>query len=457
MAAAAYRSGEKLVNEWDGMTHDYTRKGGVVHTEIILPAHAPPEFQDRSTLWNAVEQIEKSSDAQLAREIEVALPVELSRAEQLALVRSFVKDNFVDAGMCADFAIHDKGTGNPHAHIMLTIRPIREDGKWGAKCRKVYDLNGQGQRIPDGKGGWKSHREDTTDWNRRENAEKWRAAWAAYTNRALEAAGRPERIDHRSYKRQGVDKIPTVHMGPAASQMERRGIATEKGNINREIAADNKLLKEIKARITRLYNWSKEQADQPQGQESIKDFLFQAKQETAPTSQYAKVRALKADANLFNFLMENGISSMEQLYEKVSAMNSGYYDLRGKIVKAERRLSVLNERLEMWTQYQKYKPVRQKLDKIAPAKREQFKQRHSADFALFDAAVRYLDTLKASGEAITPKAWRAEAQKLTAEKDADYLTMRAMREDIKAVETLKKTADRLAREGQTQRRDEHDR
>ena len=457
MAAAAYRSGEKLVNEWDGMTHDYTRKGGVVHTEIMLPSHAPPEFQDRSTLWNSVEQIEKSSDAQLAREIEVALPIELSRAEQLALVRSFVKDNFVDAGMCADFAIHDKGTGNPHAHIMLTIRPIREDGKWGAKCRKVYDLDGQGQRIPDGKGGWKNHQEDTTDWNQRGNAEKWRAAWAAYTNRALEAAGRPERIDHRSYKRQGVDKIPTVHMGPAASQMERRGIATEKGNINREIAADNKLLKELKARITRLYNWSKEQSSQPQGRESIMDFLFQAKRDTATTSRYGKVKALQADAKLFNFLMENGITSMEQLYEKVSAMNSDYYDLRGKIVSKERRIFVLTERLEMWEQYQKYKPIRQKLDKVAPGKREQFEQRHSADLALFDAAVRYLDTLKSSGEAITPKAWRAEAQRLTAEKEADYLTMRTMREDIKAVETLKKTADRLAREGQTQRREEQER
>ena len=457
MAAAAYRSGEKLVNEWDGMTHDYTRKRGVVHTEIMLPAHAPPEFQDRSTLWNSVEQIEKSSDAQLAREIEVALPVELSRAEHLALIRAFVKDNFVDAGMCADFAIHDKGTGNPHAHIMLTIRPIREDGKWGAKCRKVYDLDGQGQRIPDGKGGWKSHREDTTDWNQRGNAEKWRAAWAAYTNRALEAAGRPERIDHRSYKRQGVDKIPTVHMGPAASQMERRGIQTEKGNINREIAADNKLLKEIKARITRLYNWSKEQYTQPQGRESIMDFLFQARQDTAPASQYAKVKSLKADAKLFNFLMENGIKSMPELFDKVAAMNGDYYDLRGKIVKAERRISVLNERLEMWAQYQKYKPVRQKLDKVSPGKKEQFEQRHNAELALFDAAVRYLDTLKASGESITPKAWRAEAARLTAEKEADYLKMRDMREDIKAVETLKKTVERLAREGQTQRREEQER
>ena len=457
VAAAAYRSGEKLINEWDGLTHDYTKKGGVVHTEIMLPAHAPPEFQDRSTLWNSVEQIEKSSDAQLAREIEVALPVELSRAEQLALVRAFVKDNFVDAGMCADFAIHDKGTGNPHAHIMLTIRPIKENGKWGAKCRKVYDLDGQGQRIPDGKGGWKNHREDTTDWNRRENAEKWRAAWAAYANRALEAAGRPERIDHRSYKRQGVDKIPSVHMGPAASQMERRGVQTVKGNINREIAADNKLLKEIKARITRLYNWSKEQSAQPQGRESIMNFLFQARQDTAPTSQYARVKALKENVTLFNFLQANGISSMPELYEKVSAMNSGYYDLRGKIVKAERRLAVLDERLEMWAQYQKYKPVRQKLDKVSPGKREQFEQRHSADLALFDAAVRYLDTLKASGEAITPKAWRAEVQRLTAEKDADYLKMRDMREDIKAVETLKKTAERLAREGQIQRREEQER
>ena len=155
--------------------------------------------------------------------------------------------------------------------------------------------------------------------------------------------------------------------------------------------------------------------------------------------------------------MENGITSMEQLYKKVSAMDSDYYDLRGKIVNKERRISALTERLEMWEQYQKYKPVRQKLDKVAPAKREQFEQRHSADLALFDAAVRYLDTLKSSGESITPKAWRAEAAKLTAEKEADYLQMRAMREDIKAVETLKKTAERLAREGQTQRREEQER
>ena len=185
VAAAAYRSGTKLTNEWDGMTHDYTRKGGIVHAEIMLPAHAPPEFADRSILWNSVEQIEKARDSQLAREIEAALPRELSGEQQLALVRAYVKDNFVDKGMCADFAIHDKGTGNPHVHIMLTLRPLKENGQWGAKCRKAYDLDENGQRIPDGKGGWKNHREDTTDWNDKGNVEIWRMArWIFSTPRS---------------------------------------------------------------------------------------------------------------------------------------------------------------------------------------------------------------------------------------------------------------------------------
>jgi len=313
----------------------------------MLPAHAPPEFADRSTLWNSVEQIEKASDAQLAREIEVALPVELSRAEQLALVRAFVKDNFVAEGMCADFALHDKGDGNPHAHIMLTIRPLKPDGRWGSKCRKVYDLDSQGNRIPDGKGGWKNHREDTTDWNNRDNAEKWRAAWAAYANRALEAADRPERIDHRSYERQGIDKIPSIHMGVAASQMERKGIATEKGNVNRQIAADNKLLKELKARITRIYNWSKEQAqaEQPQDGSSLVARLYEAQAEVNRNKaryRSGRIKALQENAKLLAFLQGNGITSMEQLYEKVSAMNKDYYNLRGQIVKAERRITVLD-------------------------------------------------------------------------------------------------------------------
>ena len=161
----------------------------------------------------------------------------------------------------------------------------------------------------------------------------------------MEAAGRPERIDHRSYERQGIDKIPSIHLGVAASQMERKGIATEKGNVNRQIAADNKLLKEIKARITRLYNWTKEQAGKPEGKDSIMAQLYEVQLSAGkPGSWYGKIKNLKESAALFNFLNGNNITSMEQLYEKVAAMNKDYYSLRGKIVTAERRIKVLDER-----------------------------------------------------------------------------------------------------------------
>lgn len=161
--------------------------------------------------------------------------------------------------------------------------------------------------------GWErrleNHREDTTDWNDKENVEIWRAAWAAYTNRALESAGRPERIDHRSYKRQGIDKIPSVHLGPAASQMEKRGIRTDKGEVNRQIVADNKLLKEIKARITRLYRWSKAETEKPQTQQSSLTALWEAQQQlNAPRTRTGKIRALQESATLFSFCRQTASS-----------------------------------------------------------------------------------------------------------------------------------------------------
>lgn len=456
VAAAAYRSGEKLINEWDGLTHDYTKKGGVVHTEILLPSHAPPDFSDRSVLWNSVEEIEKSRNAQLAREIEIALPVEFNREQQITLVRAYVRDTFVSAGMCADFAIHDKGNGNPHAHIMLTMRPLKENGSWGTKCRKEYDLDEHGQRIRLPSGAFKSHRINTADWNEKAKAEKWRAAWAEYANRALEQKNIPERIDHRSYSRQGVEQIPTVHMGVAATQMERRGLITEKGSVNREITAQNKLLKEIKARITRLYNWSKEQSTQPNEKRSVLEHLRQAQNASKPATTYGKVKALKESAALFNFLHSNGITSMPDLYEKISAMNSDYYALRGEIVSAERQLAMLNERLSMWGQYSDYKSIHKRLSDVKPGTRDTFTEKHRTDLILFDAAVRYLDDLKASGEKITPKLWQTETARLTAQKDSLYLRMKAMREDIKAVERIRKTADTLAKTENSKNKEQYE-
>lgn len=239
VGAAAYRSGEKLYNEYDGIEHNYTKKGGVVYSEIMLCENAPKEYQDRQTLWNAVEQIEKSSKAQLAREYEVALPVELSREEQIKLVRDFAKENFVDNGMCVDFSIHDKEDGNPHAHIMLTTRPIEQDNSWGVKQKKEYILDKNGQKQYDKKKQtYKCKTVKTTNWDSKEFLQRSRESWAEKVNQELEKKSLPQRIDHRSLKEQGVDRVPTIHEG-GARKLEKRGIKTDRGKINREIKTAN--------------------------------------------------------------------------------------------------------------------------------------------------------------------------------------------------------------------------
>lgn len=239
VGAAAYRSGEKLYNEYDGIEHDYTKKGGVVYSEIMLCENAPKEYQDRQTLWNAVEQIEKSSKAQLAREYEVALPVELSREEQIKLVRDFAKENFVDNGMCVDFSIHDKEDGNPHAHIMLTTRPIEQDNSWGVKQKKEYILDKNGQKQYDKKKQtYKCKTVKTTNWDSKEFLQRSRESLAEKINQELEKKSLPQRIDHRSLKEQGVDRVPTIHEG-GARKLEKRGIKTDRGKINREIKTAN--------------------------------------------------------------------------------------------------------------------------------------------------------------------------------------------------------------------------
>ena len=224
--------------------------------------------------------------------------------------------------------------------------------------------------------------------------------------------------------------------------------------VNRQIADDNKLLKEIKARMTRLYNWSKAEAEKPEGQQPSMMDLWEAQQQLKrPDTRTGKIRALQESAALFSFLQANGIKSMQQLHDKISDMNSSYYDLRGKIVKAERRIATLTERGEMWAQYNKYKPIRKQLARVKPEKRELFEQRHSRELILYDAAARYLKELKASGEEITPKEWRREIDLLAAQKQVDTIDMKAMREELKAVERLRKVADQLARQGQDKSHD----
>lgn len=244
---AAYRAGEKLYSEYYGLISDYTRKGGVIHTEILLPPHAPREYADRQTLWNAVEDAERNKNAQLAYSFDIALQNEFTLDVNIQLARQFLLDNFVSRGMIADLAVHqpDKKDGipNPHFHVMCPIRPLNPDGTWGTKQRRVYRENGEFDAVP------------TTDWGKPETLEAWREAWSALCNAKFEEKGFPDRIDHRSYERLGVEQVPTVHEGVAVRQMEARGLVTNKGERNRWIKSANTMLRALRDRIKSLADW----------------------------------------------------------------------------------------------------------------------------------------------------------------------------------------------------------
>ena len=307
VAAAAYRAGEIIKNEYDGSVHDYSQKKGIVHSEIILHgANTPDEYFDRATLWNAVEKIEKAKNAQLAREVRLALPAELSLEQNIKLVQEYVKENFVHHGMLVDICIHDKGDGNPHAHIMLTMRPLERDGSWAAKSKIEYIFDDNGERIKLPSGRYKTRKINTTDWDERGKAEEWRAAWADIVNLHLENAGHESRVDHRSYERQGVEQIPTVHLGVAAHDMEKRGIKTERGNINRRI-------KEANAKIKDLDNQMYE-IQYPPPPQMIIDLEKSIKAQESPGyANWAKIFNLKQAAQTLIYMQENGFTDIESL------------------------------------------------------------------------------------------------------------------------------------------------
>ena len=297
VAASAYLSCSRLYNDYDGIQHDYTKKQGLVWQEVFLPEYAPQEWQDREKLWNAVEEVETAKDSRLAREFVVALPIELSREEQIELLQEFIQEQFLPDGMCADAAIHDTDGHNPHAHILLTVRPLDKQGKWQYKTEKEYLCMKNGEergftaaefRAAQNEGWEKQYpykvgkkkvymtpsaaeaqglvRADkhpkstrygrqnpiSERWNSEEQLTAWRAAWADVSNRCLERAGREERIDHRSNAARGLDEQPTIHEGVTARALERKEIIADRCEINRQIKVDNALLRELKAEIKKL-------------------------------------------------------------------------------------------------------------------------------------------------------------------------------------------------------------
>ncbi|SCH78879.1 DNA strand transferase [uncultured Faecalibacterium sp.] len=441
------------------MPHDYTRKGGVVHTEIMLPSHAPPSFSDRSTLWNSVELYEKAGNAQLAREIDAALPIELSREEQIRLVREYCSSQFVSRGMCVDFVIHDTNSGNPHCHIMLTMRPFNERGAWAAKSKKEYDLDENGERIRLPSGRYKTHKIDLTGWNDKDNTLLWRKAWADYTNDFLERNGSPERIDHRSNAERGIDEIPTVHMGVAACQMEKKGIATEKGELNRSIQKANRLIREIRAQIGKLKEWiadlfkaretaPKQPPQSPNLANLLMKYLSVQREKSRKYSQSWQHQhaadELKTIAAAVNYLSEHSISTLDELDASLSSVSDKAYSIREGMKTAEQRMKELQKLIENGENYLQYKPIHAELKKLKNGwtnKRDKYEEAHRAELTLWNAASRYLHANLTDTKTLPISKWKQEYADLKEQRDTDYTKLKATRAEVAELQKIRKCVD----------------
>jgi len=420
---AAYRAGEVIMSDYDGEKYDYTRKSGIIHKDILLPKNAPFDYKDRSVMWNAVEKSERFVNAQLAREIEISLPVEFTREQNITLARKFAKEVLVAGGMCVDICIHDNGSGNPHAHLMCSVRPIEEDGSWG---QKSYSVNGK--KVP------------TVDWNEREKSEYWRSKWAKYQNEAQEEHGFTVRVDHRSFYRQGKEQLPAVHLGPAA-HMENRGIRTEQGDRNRRINEWNRELRMIKGRIKKLKTWLYEQPleDAP----SMSDVLKSITANNRLKSRAQRLQDIKTLANVINFCKEYNISSIEAFADSVNELQQEQYDVASTIKKQDRRLQTLDIHLQNVDIYNRTKSVYKRYAGLDPKQQEKFRQQNAVAIRQHEAAHKYIkDHL--NGQTVIPeKAWRKERNQIIQNRYALAERYYALKTAVKSSEVIRRNADKI--------------
>ena len=454
IASAAYRSGERLYSEYYGEYSDYTRKGGVICSDILLPSHAPPEFADRQTLWNAVELVERGKKAQLAYSFEIALQNEFTIEENIALARQFLLDNFVSRGMTVDVAFHEKetedgGLPNPHFHFLCPMRPMNPDGTWGFKQHRVYRLDEDGNRIRDQNGKFLFDAVPTTDWGSPETLEHWRKAWADVCNAKFEEKGLDVRIDHRSYLRQGVDLLPTVHEGAAVRAMEKKGIRTEKGEFNRWIKATNAVIRDIRKKIALLSDWIKEikaELAKPQTPDLV--FLLRAyysKRSAGAYSQKGKISNLKEMNETFNYLRANGIYSLEDLERRVSEHSAATESLKKTLDEQTARMKAIKQLYDSSAAFQSLKPVYDGLQKIKFEKpRAKYKAEHEAELKQFYAARRKLTGEFPDGK-VDMKKLTDEYDELEQAHNTTYGEFKTVRDDLHRLWKVKSCVDTAAR------------
>lgn len=428
IASAAYRAGTKLECTYYGEVSDYTRKGGVVLAEIHLPKQAPERFKDREILWNEVEWIEGNKKAQLAHSFDIALMNEFSMEENIELTRRFVEEQLVARGMIADLAIHDPKKAkdkipNPHMHIMVPIRPLKEDGTWGQKQKKVPVLTPDGQPVLNQKGQPVFRAVHTTDWSRKETLEELRSTWARMCNELYEEKGLIERVDARSYEERGIDKIPMVHEGPNVQAMEARGISTALGSLNRLIRA----LNEMKEWAKTLLQWSLFRQSQLMErmlslhQPTLADYLrsyYDKRNEVAESYAYGTQKAkntnLKQFAETVRFLEEQDVRTPEQLTEKIQELDTQLKEVSQRLNQQLSALRNINSNLYAIKEYVETRPVYLEL-KNKYFGREKFKEEHKKELSGYYRSERILkENLDANGK-IPEGKWKREADCLSEE------------------------------------------
>lgn len=425
--AASYISRSVLEIERTGEKTYPKYHEDLVHSEILLPKQAPREYADRQTLWNAVEKNEKHCRAQLARSFRAGLPNEWTYEQATEIVRDFVQKNFVDKGMCADFAIHDsvndKGQRNLHFHLLLTMTPILENGEWGKRQEKPHKLDKNGEWARDKKGRYIYDKPiQLTDWNSREKAKEWRKALADTINANNERLGIGVHWEHRSNKELGIDTIPEIHLGQCASALERKGIQTERGNINREIREMNKQIimarenylsakkafEDILAKPVQAVRKIKTEIEEMLEKVSARWARLELPVNTSKYLKYVSGRdRLQEIENAMRWLEKNGISTYAELHSFIKKSEQSYGQnnfLRNDNAGALKRLKNL---VALYNEYQPYKEYHDKSISLSGFAKRSYDKQHATELEAY-ATKRKKLLEHLDGEKITPKAWREE-------------------------------------------------
>ena len=484
---SSYISRCTLTSEYTGETYKPKYHEDLVHSEISLPEHAPKEFADRSVLWNSVEQVEKNKNAQLARMVKLNMPNAWSYDLAVATVRDYVQENFVSKGMCAEWAVHDSyneqtGQRNLHAHIMLTLRPLEQDGTWGEKQKKVYvsDKNGERVQVIDKKTGqqkvdkqnrkqWKCNTVATTDWNSLDNAKKWRAEWAEHINATNEQIGLDEKWEHRSFKEQGIDRLPTIHLGAIASALERKGIRTERGDMNRFITEHNRLLESAKAALevaeqtveklktvkTKTVNFvrkvSNEVLDMIDRMAERKPTLLLPLVKGKYISSISNRDALLNFDNARSYVKERHIDSFSTLATLKEANIREHDKLEQRTQTRLQKIARLKALAKAYSEYETYKPVAEERNSLKGSKKQKFDKEHEQDLSTYRAKREKLKALL-NGEKVTPKAWQSECDTLIKEQQTDERSMSRKAVEIAFAEVLENSHKQLV---QMEKNDSH--